>query len=412
LSAVTTWPLSAARTTRDGSLRERLDAATADLDPPFAVLDRAAFRANAADLVRRAAGTPVRVASKSVRVRSLLSEVLTYDGWRGVMAFTLAEALWLVRTGVSRDVLVAYPTADRGALAALCSDADLASAVTVMVDDVEQLDLVDSVVAAAGRPPVQVCLELDASWPLPGGRGRVGVRRSPVATPAALASLARVVVDRPGFTLVGLMAYEAQIAGLGDAGRGLRPIAVRALQRASRAEIAERRATAVAAVAAIAPLEFVNGGGTGSLESTSAEQAVTEVTAGSGLFGSALFDRYRVWRPQPAALFALPVVRRPGPGVVTVLGGGWVASGAAGPDRLPTPWLPRGLRLDGREGAGEVQTPLRGAAADRLAIGDRVWFRHAKAGELCEHVDELHVVDGDAVTGTVATYRGEGKAFL
>jgi D-serine deaminase-like pyridoxal phosphate-dependent protein len=412
LSAVTTWPLSAARTTRDGSLRERLDAATADLDPPFAVLDRAAFRANAADLVRRAAGTPVRVASKSVRVRSLLSEVLTYDGWRGVMAFTLAEALWLVRTGVSRDVLVAYPTADRGALAALCSDPDLASAVTVMVDDVEQLDLVDSVVAAAGRPPVQVCLELDASWPLPGGRGRVGVRRSPVATPAALASLARVVVDRPGFTLVGLMAYEAQIAGLGDAGRGLRPIAVRALQRASRAEIAERRATAVAAVAAIAPLEFVNGGGTGSLESTSAEQAVTEVTAGSGLFGSALFDRYRVWRPQPAALFALPVVRRPGPGVVTVLGGGWVASGAAGPDRLPTPWLPRGLRLDGREGAGEVQTPLRGAAADRLAIGDRVWFRHAKAGELCEHVDELHVVDGDAVTGTVATYRGEGKAFL
>ncbi len=409
---MTTWPPSHARTYATNSLRERLDAATAGLDPPFAVVDRQAFRSNATELVRRAAGTPVRVASKSVRVRSLLTEVLAYDGWRGVMAFTLEEALWLVRTGVSDDVLVAYPSVDRAALATLSSDDALAAAVTLMVDDVEQLDLVDSVAPPAGRRPLRVCLELDASWPLPGGRGRVGVRRSPVSTPSALAALAAVVVGRPGFELVGLMAYEAQIAGLGDAGRGPRSMAVRALQRRSRAEIAERRAAAVAAVRAVAPLEFVNGGGTGSLESTAAEAAVTEVTAGSGLFGSVLFDHYRAWHPQPAALFALPVVRRPGPGVVTVLGGGWVASGPSGRDRLPAPWLPTGLRLDGLEGAGEVQTPVRGAAADRLAVGDRVWFRHAKAGELCEHVNALHVVDGDTVVGSAETYRGEGKAFL
>jgi D-serine deaminase-like pyridoxal phosphate-dependent protein len=393
-------------------LRARLDAATSALDPPFAVIDRQAFRANAADLVCRAAGTPLRIASKSVRVRSLISEVLASDGWHGVMAFTLAEALWLVRTGVSDDVLVAYPTVDRGSLAALCSDDALASAITLMVDDVAQLDLIDNVAAPAGRPLLRVCLELDASWPLPGGRGRVGARRSPVSTPDALGALAQTVAARPGFTLVGLMGYEGQIAGLGDAGHSARAVAVRAMQRRSRVELAERRAAAVAAVRAVAPLEFVNGGGTGSLESTSAESAVTEVTAGSGLFGSALFDHYRAWRPQPAALFALPVVRRPGPGTVTVLGGGWVASGPAGRDRLPVPWLPTGLRLDGLEGAGEVQTPLRGAAADRLAIGDRVWFRHAKAGELSEHVDELHVVDGDRIVGVVETYRGEGKAFL
>jgi D-serine deaminase-like pyridoxal phosphate-dependent protein len=409
---VTTWPTPHARTYAANSLRERLDAATAGLEPPFAVVDQQAFRSNAADLVRRAAGTPVRVASKSVRVRSMLSEVLAYDGWRGVMAFTLEEALWLVRTGVSNDVLVAYPTVDRAALTGLCTDEALAAAVTLMVDDVAQLDLVDGVAAPVGRRPLRVCLELDASWPLPGGRGRVGVRRSPVSTPWDLAALATLVVRRPGFELVGLMAYEAQIAGLGDAGRGPRPIAVRALQRRSRTEIADRRAAAVAAVRALAPLEFVNGGGTGSLESTSAEEAVTEVTAGSGLFGSVLFDRYRAWHPQPAALFALPVVRRPGPGVVTVLGGGWVASGPSGRDRLPVPWLPAGLRLDGLEGAGEVQTPLRGPAADQLAVGDRVWFRHAKAGELCEHVNTLHVVDGDTLAGSVETYRGEGKAFL
>jgi D-serine deaminase-like pyridoxal phosphate-dependent protein len=409
---VTTWPSAHALTREANSLRERLDAATAGLDPPFAVVDRQAFRANAADLVRRAAGTPVRVASKSVRVRSMLSEVLAYDGWRGVMAFTLEEASWLVRTGVSEDVLVAYPSVDRAALADLCADETLAAAVTLMVDDVAQLDVVDAVVAPAGRPPLRVCLELDASWPLPGGRGRVGARRSPVSTPVELAALAATVVRRPGFTLVGLMGYEGQIAGLGDAGRGPRALAIRTMQSRSRVELAERRAVAVAAVRAVAPLEFVNGGGTGSLESTSAEDAVTEVTAGSGLFGSVLFDHYRAWQPQPAALFALPVVRRPGPGAVTVLGGGWVASGPSGRDRLPVPWLPAGLRLDGLEGAGEVQTPLRGPAADRLLVGDRVWFRHAKAGELCEHVNTLHVVDGDALVGSADTYRGEGKAFL
>jgi D-serine deaminase-like pyridoxal phosphate-dependent protein len=108
----------------------------------------------------------------------------------------------------------------------------------------------------------------------------------------------------------------------------------------------------------------------------------------------------------------LPVVRRPGPSVATVLGGGWIASGQTSRSRQPTPWLPAGLALTGTEGAGEVQTPVVGPAADELRVGDRVWFRHAKAGELCEHVDVLHLLDGDRLDGTVHTYRGEGKAFL
>jgi D-serine deaminase-like pyridoxal phosphate-dependent protein len=183
------------------------------------------------------------------------------------------------------------------------------------------------------------------------------------------------------------------------------------MQRLSAAELAERRAAVVTAVSAEAPLEFVNGGGTGSLERTAAEPAVTEVAAGSGLFGPALFDRYRAFTPRPAALFALSVVRRPGPGMVTVLGGGWIASGSPGADRLPVPVYPAGLRLTGAEGAGEVQTPLSGHAADGLRIGDRVWFRHAKAGELCEHVDALHLVEDGRLRGRVPTYRGEGRSF-
>jgi D-serine deaminase-like pyridoxal phosphate-dependent protein len=395
------------------SLRDRYEQATADLDTPFGVVDLAAFDANAAALVARSAGKPIRVASKSVRCRTLLRRALAVPGWHGVMAYTLAEALWLAKDGISDDILVAYPTADRAALRALATDELLAGTVTLTVDSIDHLDLIDAV-AGGSRPPVRVSLELDASWRLAGGRVHVGVRRSPIHTPAQAGALARAVAARPGFRLVGVMAYEAQIAGLGDAppGQPVRAAAIRAIQRRSLPELLARRGAAVAAVREHAALEFVNGGGTGSLAATAADPAVTEVTAGSGLFGPTLFDAYRAWRPTPAAFFALSVVRRPGPGVATVLGGGWIASGQTSRIRQPTPWLPSGLKLTGTEGAGEVQTPLVGPGADRLRVGDRVWFRHAKAGELCEHLDALHLIDGDSVTEVVPTYRGDGRAFL
>jgi D-serine deaminase-like pyridoxal phosphate-dependent protein len=162
----------------------------------------------------------------------------------------------------------------------------------------------------------------------------------------------------------------------------------------------------------VAELEFVNGGGTGSIESTVAEPAVTEVAAGSGFYGPMLFQYYRGFSVAPAAGFVLPVVRKPGPGVATVLGGGYVASGAVRKDRLPVPVLPAGLELDPLEGAGEAQTPLVGPAADSLKIGDLVVFRHAKAGELCERFNTLLLVEGGRVVDELPTYRGEGKAFL
>ncbi|MDM4722156.1 amino acid deaminase/aldolase [Micromonospora sp. WMMA1363] len=395
-------------------LRGRLDRATAHLDPPYAVVDLTAFDANAAALTGRAAGKPVRVASKSVRSRELISRALGTDGWRGVMAFTLSEALWLVRSGVTDEALVAYPTADRAALTELAADPRLAAAVTLMVDGTDQLDLVDAVCAPDQRPELRVCLDLDASWRPLRGRVHVGVRRSPVHSAQAAGALAATIAARAGFRLVGLMAYEAQIAGLGDAppGRVVLGAAIRLAQRGSYRELLARRGAAVTAVREHADLEFVNGGGTGSLAATSADPAVTEVTAGSGLYGPTLFDAYRAWRPTPSAFFACPVVRHPAPGYATVLGGGWIASGPAGRSRLPRPFLPAGLKLVDAEGAGEVQTPLAGAAASGLQVGDRVWFRHAKAGELAEHVNELHLVEGDTVVATAPTYRGEGRAFL
>lgn len=382
-----------------------LHAATADLDPPLAAVDLTVLRANAADLVRRAGGRPLRVASKSVRCRAVLAEVLGPEltaagGFAGIMSYSLAEALWLVRCG-ARDVLLGYPTADRAPLAALAGDDTALEAITLMVDDTAQLDLIR---AAMGNNRVapRLCLDVDASLRI--GPLHLGVRRSPVRTPEQAAALAaRARAD--GFRVVGLMTYEAQIAGLPDSS-----LAVRLVKKASAREIERRRAAVLAAVVSVTgELEIVNSGGTGSVELSAAAAGVTEITAGSGLYVPTLFDDYRSFRPRPALYFALPVLRRPASDIATVFAGGYIASGPAGASRVPKPVWPKDLRMLGTEGAGEVQTPLSGSAVPD--IGDRVWFRHAKAGELCERFDRLYLVDSDGSRTEVPTYRGEGKCF-
>ncbi|HEX8052075.1 MAG TPA: amino acid deaminase/aldolase [Thermoleophilaceae bacterium] len=374
---------------------ERYENAFGDRDAPFAFVDLDAMWANAAEMLGRAGGKPIRVASKSVRCRELLARVLARDGFSGLMTYTLRESQWLDEHGFE-DLLLAYPTADREAL-------DREPLPVLMVDSTEQLDLI-------GDRHARVCIEVDLSFPIAGRR--IGPKRSPIRTPAQAVALARTALAR-GFTLVGVMGYEGHLAGVGDRPEGrLRGMAIRAMQRASVREMAERRAEIVAAVREVAPLEFVNGGGTGSLHTTSREDAVTELTAGSGFYAPALFDSYSAFTLRPAAMFALPVVRRPSARVATCLGGGYIASGAAAGDRLPVPHLPAGLELDAQEGAGEVQTPVSGAAARHMRVGDRVYFRHAKAGELCEHFDALLLVEGGRVVDEVPTYRGEGKLFL
>ena len=393
-----------------------LHAATAELDPPYGVISIPALANNAFDMLRRAGGTSIRIASKSVRVRGVIDAVLALPGYSGVLAYTLLEALWLAEGDAEHegitDVVVGYPSVDRAAFRRLALDPLLASRVTVMIDCVEQLDYIDAVISPGARECIRVCLELDASWN-PRVLGHLGTYRSPVFTVDDARTLAERIVARPGFVLVGLMAYEGQIAGLGNDPPSIaRGAVVRWIQKTSARELAGRRAEAVAAVSSLTDLEFVNGGGTGSLESTSRESAVTEVAAGSGLFGPHLFDHYRHFHPAPAASFVLPVVRKPSAGMVTLLGGGWVASGPPGADRLPLVAWPEGMKMVGDEMAGEVQTPLTGEAAALLAVGDRVWLRHTKAGELSEHLDAFVMVDGDRIVDTLPTYRGEGKAFL
>ena len=390
---------------------EDYEALFVDVDAPFALVDLDAMWANASEMLDRARGKPIRVASKSVRCRSLLRAILDRDpGFRGLMNFTLSESLWLHGQGFD-NLLLAYPTADRRAVADLAR-VDSEHPPIVMVDSAEHLDFLEA--AAGGGRPIRVCIELDVSYWALGGRIKVGAKRSPIRTPQAAASLAREIVERPGLELVGLMGYEAHIAGVGDRPleKRLQGPAIRWIKKRSAREIAARRAAAVEAIREVAPLELVNGGGTGSLHTTSAEEAVTEVTAGSGFYAPTLFDRYADFSLAPAAMFAMPVARRPSDAVATALGGGYLASGPAGRDRLPQPYLPPGLRLDPLEGAGEVQTPLLGPAASRLRVGERVYFRHAKAGELCERFDSLYLVQGGEIVDHVPTYRGEGRCFL
>ena len=388
---------------------EELESIFAGVDAPFALVDLDAMWSNAREMLARAGGTPIRVASKSVRCRSLLEAMQREPGFRGLMTFTLAESLWLHGHGF-HDLLLAYPTADRSALAELAR-LEGEGAPVLMVDSIEQLDYIEAGVGPAGRP-IRVCIDVDVGWWPLRGRIKVGVKRSPLRTPDHARALAREISARPRFEAAALMGYEAHIAGVGDLGSRVQGPVIRLMKRRSAAEIAERRAAVVAAVQEVSPVPIVNGGGTGSVHLTRREAAITEVTAGSGLFAPALFDGYSDFTLTPAAMFAMPVVRRPSAATATLLGGGYHASGGAGRDRLPAPYLPRGLRLDPREGAGEVQTPVIGAAAASLRIGDRVYLRHAKAGELCERFNSLHLVSGEEIVDVVPTYRGEGRCEL
>jgi len=394
----------------------RLSAATSGLPAPVAVVDLDVFDTNALDILKRSDGVPVRVASKSVRVRSLVERALGH-GFAGVMAYSLREALWLVSVGI-RDVLVGYPTVDGEALATLAADATARAEITLMVDDVAHLgliaaaeDLVSARDGATDGDPIKVCLDVDCSLRVGVGplTAHLGVRRSPLREPGDIAALA-TVAQAKGLAVRGLMFYEAQVAGLPDTSP-----AVRLVKRLSMREVNERRVRILAAVrdAVGQEVELVNAGGTGSIEVSGAAPGVTEVTSGSGLYAPGLFDGYRSFEARPAAFFGLDIVREPALGWVTAFAGGYVASGKAGAARVPRLFTP-GYTLSGPEGVGEVQTPLRaarGASDAGLRIGDRVWLRHAKAGEMMERFDEVQLVRGAEIVETVPTYRGESKNF-
>lgn len=379
---------------------------------PFAYVDRDLLDDNVARVLERARDKPVRVASKSLRSTGMLRYVLDADPrFSGVMCFTAAEAVYLSETGFD-DLLVAYPTWDPGRVDAVLTAVADGANITLMVDSTDHVEHLERLAGARGVT-LAVCVDVDLSRELPGIR--FGAWRSPLSGVADVVDLARRIDAAGSLILDGVMGYEAQIAGVPDRspGRGVKGPVVRALKRRDAVRVAQRRAEVVSAIRdAGLEVRFVNGGGTGSLETTANERAVTEVTVGSGFYAPRQFDWYDAFDVAPAAGFAVEVVRRPAPDVYTCLGGGYVASGAPGPDKLPAPYLPDGARLTDTEAAGEVQTPVVYDGPVELSLGDPVFFRHAKAGELCERFASLLVVSDGTVADEMATYRGDGRCFL
>jgi D-serine deaminase-like pyridoxal phosphate-dependent protein len=376
---------------------------------PLALVDVTALEANVERLVApaRAHGKRIRIATKSVRSPALLGRIAEASGGviTGAMAYAAGECPILVEHGFD-DILLAYPTVQPSDLAHVALANRGGATARLVVDCAEHVDAAARV-ARETEVRIPLVIDVDVSY-RPGGPVHLGVRRSPLRAVDAVVLLAEQIAARPELRFDGIMAYEAQIAGLQDVG-----LATRALKTLSRPQVTEARASLVLALTSrgLGP-RLVNGGGTGSVDANAREPALTEIAVGSGFLASHLFDRYRGLALRPAAFFALQVVRRPADGIVTCHGGGWVASGAAGPDRLPLPVFPEGLSLLDLEGAGEVQTPLRVPRGVELAIGDPVFFRHAKAGELAEHINEYLLVEGEEIVDRARTYRGMGECFL
>jgi D-serine deaminase-like pyridoxal phosphate-dependent protein len=362
----------------------------------------------------RRGGKTMRVASKSVRSVELLRYLIREGGavMKGLMAFSPTEAAYLAGEGFD-DLLVAYPTMDPHGARLVAEANGRGAAVRLTADAPEHLEVAAAAAEAAGAR-VPVVVDVDISYRPLGGRVHIGVRRSPLRAPPEIADLVERIVRSPHLVFAGLLAYEAHLAGIPDSN----PFAAhldrpkRLVKRLARAPALELRRAVIRELERRGlAVPLFNGGGTGSVAWSALDPSLTEVTAGSGFLDSHLFDGYRGLDLDPAVFFALPVTRRPAPGFVTCQGGGFVASGAAGPDRLPIPYLPEGLRLTPLEGAGEVQTPLLVPAGVTLALGDPVFFRHAKAGELAEHFLTYLLVRGDRVEERVATYRGAGRCF-
>lgn len=386
---------------------------------PLAFIDLQAFDSNI-HLVRRItepSGKTIRVGTKSIRCEPLIRRVFEIGGsvFKGLLTFTVEETAWLAQKGY-RDLIVAYPTIQPGDLDLLVYLAKQDVQALLMVDSLEHLEALSRAGSRAGVE-LGACLEIDLAFRPLGSRGpHLGLRRSPLREPEEVLALTRQAEKLPNVRIRAVMGYEGHIAGTNDnlPGGGLKNVMMRFLKTRSVMELTSRRQRIVQALRdAGVQLEIVNGGGSGSLVSTLADSSVTEATVGSGFFCPALFHYFREIVYQPAAFFALQVVRFPSNGVLTCLGGGYVASGPAGKEKLPLPVLPVGLKYLGLEGAGEVQTPLMlPPDCPQLSLGDPVIFQHAKAGELCERFDALLVIESKQVVGRVLTYRGEGKTFL
>jgi len=395
------------------NLYQQYSKAFSAIPHPAAWVDMDLLEQNIATNLNRANNRSVRIASKSVRSVHILRHLMNSSKqFNGIMCYHPLEAAYLAMEGFD-DLLIAYPSMCRSSLVAALKACAQPIKVYFMVDRLEHVELLNAL-AAEHNVCARLCFDLDMSVSYPGLH--FGVHRSSIKTPKQAVDFYRKISTYQHVKVCGIMGYEAQIAGLGDniPGKHLQNMIVRQLKKKTIPVIDERRTETILALTREgAELTVINGGGTGSVESTLQEPLVNEITIGSGFFCSHLFDYYRNFKLKPAAGYVATVARKPTEQIITCNGGGYVASGNAEKIKMPVPYLPAGLKLDSNEGTGEVQTPLHtSGCTQELKPGDPVFFRHAKAGELCEHFNHLYLIQNGCIVEKVTTYRGNGWTFM
>jgi len=378
---------------------------------PFAFVDMELFNKNSEDIIKRAGNKKIRIASKSIRCLDLIKKIISSNSiYQGVMCYHPMEAIYLSENGLD-DLLIAYPIYNEQQISAICKEIKKGKSITAMIDmqvHAEQLNLI----AEQENCILPVCMDIDMSSDF--GFLHFGVRRSKISSTQQAMELFHQIKKLKNLRLDGIMGYEAQIAGVGDfTDSAIKNLVIPVLKKKSVKRFCKLRAEIANEIQSEGhQLRFINGGGTGSVETTITEPCITEITVGSGFYSPALFDSYKNFKHLPAAAYAVEITRNPKPFVYTCYGGGYTASGAMEKNKIPKPYLPEGIKLIETEGAGEVQTPIIYKGKEKLKLGDPVFLRHAKAGELCERFNTLLLVAEGKIIEEVKTYRGEGKCFL
>jgi D-serine deaminase-like pyridoxal phosphate-dependent protein len=385
-----------------------------NLQLPLAWCDLDLLDQNCNDIANRASASnkKMRIASKSVRCTYALKRIFDSNPiYQGLMCYTGREALFLLEQGFD-NILLGYPIVNKEEIFDICIATKNGKKIILMVDSEEHLKIIDPIAKQAGvKQPL--CIDVDMSTAFPGLH--FGVLRSPIVNATKGKQLTDKFEKYANVSLTAVMGYEAQVAGLGEINpaNGIKNYVIPLLKKRSILDYSKRREEIVAYIKLKGhPLEIVNAGGTGSIESSGQEGWVTEITVGSGFFSPALFDYYKSFRHHPAAGFAVQIVRKPKRNFYTCLGGGYIASGTTGIDKQPKAYLPEGIKLTANEGTGEVQTPVEYHGSEKIDIGDTVLFRHSKAGELCERFNDLYIVSKGKIVDKVPTYRGQGQCFL
>lgn len=390
---------------------------------PSAWLDLEALDHNIKLVNARTKAVNLRLATKSIRSIEVLNYIKDNSpNFIGLMSYAADESVYLLQKGFN-NILCAYPTLDSESVAQTFQYTKRGATMVWMVDRLEQVELLNQV-AAVHDQVIELCLDINMSMPLP--KLYFGTKRSALINKKQLQRLLKSINNCNNVKVVALMGYEAQIAGLAEQvpGKKMLSPAIRLLKQQSQKQVSKRRGSLVNWLNKQGvKLKLVNGGGSGSMDFTSSQPEITEITVGSAYYKPAYFDYMDSMAAfKPAAGFVLPITRQPEKGVITCHSGGFIASGSVGEAKAPVIHYPKGLSIRADEGFGEVQTPLDIDTSivkkDNLPkIGEAVWFRHAKAGELCEHFNELicyRQQDQNStaeVVCTMTTYRGEGKCF-